>query len=370
MQNKQRHIVHLSAVRGWGGGENHIENLCHELQDTPEIKNTIICVKGDAFEKRLERQSIAYLALPLKLKVSPIFALKVLRFCKKENVELVHIHDPTALVLAIIADTFGGMPPFVYSKKTSFPIRQKKGTLFKYNYPKIKKVLCVSNETRNVAAKAIAVNDKLITLYHGTNLATKSTKTPFLLREKLNLDPTDRIIGNIANHIPAKDLPSFLRAAHHIVYQEKQADIVFVQIGTPTKLTSELLELRKRLKLESYVHFLGYLPDASNFIPQFDVSCVSSESEGIPQFIYESFYHNTPVVSTKVGGIGEVVVDGKTGFLVPMHAPELLAEKLMMAISTQQRSTLIKNANQLLHRQFTTKQMAMETLKIYQQIWY
>lgn len=369
MQNKQRHIVHLSAVRGWGGGENHIENLCHELQDVPGVKNTIICVKGDAFEQRLKRQSIDYFAWPLKLKISPIFAFKVLRFCKKEKVDLVHIHDPTALVLAIIADAFGGMPPFVYSKKTSFPIRQKKGTLFKYNYPKIKKVFCVSNETKKIAAGAISIKEKLVTLYHGTNLATKSIETPFLLREKLNLKSTDQIVGNIANHIPAKDLPSFLKAAHHIVYEKKHTNITFVQIGTATKLTPELLELRKALKLEPYVHFLGYLPDASNFIPQFDVSCVSSESEGIPQFIYESFYHKIPVVSTRVGGIGEVVADGKTGFLVPMHAPELLAKKIMIALSTEQRSSLVEEANQLLHRQFTTQQMAVATLKTYQQIW-
>lgn len=369
MQNKQRHIVHLSAVKGWGGGENHIENLCHELQDTPGIKNTIICVKGDAFEKRLESQSIAYVGLPLKLKISPIFAFKVLRFCKKEKVDLVHIHDPTALVLAIIADVFGGMPPFIYSKKTSFPIRQKKGTLFKYNYSKIKKILCVSNETKKVAMEAISVKEKLVTLYHGTNLTTKSAVTPLLLREELNLKSTDRIVGNIANHIPAKDLPSFLKAAHYIIHQEKQTNIFFVQIGTTTKLTPELLELRKDLKLESHVHFLGYLPNASNFIPQFDISCVSSESEGIPQFIYESFYHKTLVISTCVGGIEEVIEDGETGFLVPKHAPKLLAKKMMIALATKQHPSIIKKANQLLHHQFTTKQMAISTLKIYQQIW-
>jgi len=179
------HILHLSAVTNWGGGENHIENLCYELAaSNPEIKNTILCARDTPFHKRLEKSDLNYITAPLKIKVDPRYFFKIGSFCKREKVDLLHIHEPSALMSAILADKFYNLPPFVFSKKTSFPIKQRKKTLYKYNYPKIKKILCVSDESKKVAEKGIRDHEKLITIYHGTNLNTKGIDTPFKLRKK------------------------------------------------------------------------------------------------------------------------------------------------------------------------------------------
>src|SRR5690606_33991183 len=134
------------------------------------------------------------------------FILKIGSLCKKKKIDLVHIHDTTALSLAVMADHIFDLPPFVFSKKTSFPIRNRKQTLFKYNYRKIRSILCVSETTLKVASPSIEDPSRLKVIYHGTRLDNKSASTPFLLREKLDLPSDKRIIGNIANHIRAKHL--------------------------------------------------------------------------------------------------------------------------------------------------------------------
>ncbi|RZT00343.1 glycosyltransferase family 4 protein [Aquimarina brevivitae] len=364
------HIVHLSAVNNWGGGENHIENLCKELQNTyPEVKNTIFCVKDKVFHNRLKQTNLDYVTPKLAVKFDPRYFIKLGFYCKKHKVDVIHIHDTSAIVLAILADKFFALPPFVFSKKTSFPIKQRKKTLYKYNYPKIKKILCVSEETKNVTAQAITDHNKLITIYHGTNLATKSSQTDFLLREKYNI-PTDKIIiGNIANHIRAKHLDTWIDVANEIINVKKDNRFYFVQIGTFTERTEPLLDRMNELGLEKHMSFLGYTPNASNFIPQFDITLITSQSEGVPQVIYESFYHKTPVISTDVGGIPEIIQHKVNGLLAPMHQPVPLADCITeLANDKELQEKFITISYQKLLDNYTTAQMAAHTMEIYTEI--
>ncbi len=364
------HILHLSAVKNWGGGENHIENLCSELAlSNPEVRNTIFCVKNGAFHKRLKKTNLNFIPATLWPKFDPRFFIKLGLVCKKQKVDIIHIHDPSAILLAILADKFYELPPFVFSKKTSFPIKQRKKTLYKYNYPKIKKVLCVSEETQKIASAGIENQEKLITIYHGTNLKTKSTETPFLLREKYNLGSDKIIIGNIANHIRAKHLDTLVDIIDIIINKQKRKEFFFIQIGTFTDRTEALKERIKTLNLENHIEFLGYTPNASNFLPQFDVSLVTSQSEGVPQVIYESFYHKTPVISTDVGGIPEIIDQDINGLLSPMHTPESLSKHIieLSENSLKQKSFVDKGYEKLISK-FTTANMAQQTLEVYKNI--
>ncbi len=364
------HILHLSAVTNWGGGENHIENLCFELKESnPEIKNTILCARNTPFHRRLEKTELNFITAPLKIKIDPRYFLKIGAFCKKEKVDLIHIHEPSALFAAILADKLGNLPPFVFSKKTSFPIKQRKKTLYKYNYPKIKKILCVSDETKRVAEKAIVDKDKLLTIYHGTNLKTKSTETPFQLKEKYGIAEDKIVIGNIGNHIKAKHLETLIDVANIIINKKKNTNFIFVQIGTFSERTEALLDKVKSLSLEEHIIFLGYTPNASNFISQFDISLITSQSEGIPQFIYESMYHKTPVISTNVGGISEAVEHEINGLLASVYDTESLTKYIFQLSENPQLSKKFTEISyKKLLEMFTTSIMAKQTLNVYKTV--
>lgn len=364
------HILHVSGVKNWGGGEYHIENLCSELSATnSEIKNTVLCVENSLFEKRLSNTNINYVSAPLRIKMDLRFVFKIRRICKAKNIDIIHIHDPIALQLTIIADKIYNLPSFVLSKKTSFPIKERKKTLYKYNYSKIKKILCVSKETENITRKAIIDKSKLMTIYHGTNLKTKNTETPFKIREKFNITDEKTIVGHIGNHIRAKHLETLINVVDTVINTENRNDFIFVQIGSFSKRTDALLEKVKLLKLENYIIFIGYMPEASNFIPQFDMSLMTSQSEGLPQFIYESMYHKTPIVSTNVGGIPELITDEVNGFLAPMHDSKKLSDRILeLNASKKLREEFVSKSYRKLLEQFTTENMAKETVKIYKSV--
>jgi glycosyltransferase involved in cell wall biosynthesis len=294
------------------------------------------------------------------------YSFKIISICKNQKIDIIHIHDPICLALITIADKFYNLPPFVFSKKTSFPIKDKKLTLYKYNYKKIKKYLCVSNFTKQITAKSIIAKEKLITIYHGTNLDAKSSETPFIIRDKFSISKDKKIVGIIGNHIEAKDLITFVKVVNEIIFVKKRKDIVFVQIGSFTKLTDSILKLVENYQLKNYIHFLNYQPKASNFIPQFDIMIMTSQSEGIPQAIYESFYHKVPVISTDVGGIPEIIVDGENGYLLSSGDYKSFSDRIETLLNDEEiaRKFTALSYDKLISN-YTTQSMALKTLEQY-----
>lgn len=363
-------ILHISAVKNWGGGENHLQTLCLETQkENPGIQNLILCVHNGKFHERLKSSGLNFVTAPLAIKMDLRFVFKLVASCKKEKIDLIHIHDPSALVLTIIADKFYQLPPFVFSKKTSFPIKARKQTLYKYNYPKIKRIFCVSEETKNIASKGITEHDKLLTLYHGVNLSKQKESSSFSLRNQLNLGEEKILVGNIGNHIRAKSLETFVEVVNDIINLQDRKDFFFVQMGDFTDRTEALQKKIAELNLQDHIALLGFVPDASNLIPQFDITLVTSQSEGLPGVILESFFHRSPVVSTNVGGIPEIITDGENGLLAKVHDHEKLSRHLLFLSSKPAlKKQFADISERRLHEKFSSKMMARQTLHEYQKI--
>lgn len=366
-------ILHLSAVKNWGGGEKHIENLCLEMRDHyPEVTNIVLCKKADLFEKSLKRQNIPHYTSFVWMNLDLRYVLKINKVCRKENIDLIHIHDPKALALAIAADKFFDLPPFVFSKKTSFPIRNRKSTLYKYNYPKIRRLLCVSEESRRVTSISLKDDSKLKKIYHGfrpqrENPQAKSTQ----LREKLKIPEGKKVIGNIANHTWPKDLDTFIELAHNLIHTHKRQDLFFVQIGRFTRETPGLKKKLQEFKLEEYFSFYDFIDDASSFMPVFDVFVLTSQSEGLPNVLYEAAFFKIPIVSTDVGGIPEMLKHKESALLAEARNPSVLAKHALYILENKEKSELFtERAYRNLMENFTTKQMARKTLAQYKEVLY
>lgn len=363
---KPIHVLHISATKSWGGGENHLENLCYELRDNTEVKNSIFCSRGGILHQRLQKTDISFVTAPLSFKMDFRYFLKIGRFCRRFHVDLIHIHDTTALSLTVVADKFYNLPPFIFSKKTSFPIKDRAQTRYKYNYPKIKAILCVSEKTKEIASKNILDKDKLKVIPHGTRFGIKFNAASIDLREKFSLSPEVIIVGNIANHIRAKNLECFIEVADILVNREKRKDLFFVQIGRYSERTAALKILLRQKGLEEQVQFLDFIPGASHLLPQFNISLVTSQSEGIPQFIYESFYNEVPVISTNVGGIPEIIENGENGLLAEKHDPKTMAQHILsLSQNIELQEKFIRQSKKLLMEKFSTELMAEQTLKEY-----
>ena len=125
---------------------------------------------------------------------------------------------------------------------------------------------------------------------------------------------------------PEKGFAVLVEAAQII----RQADptVRFVLFGEGPERTS--IERRmNELGLVDTFGLPGFRDDLDSLIPWADVVALSSFTEGMPNVALEAAAAGVPVVATAVGGTGEVVVNGQTGFLVPAGKAALLADRIL-----------------------------------------
>ncbi len=91
---------------------------------------------------------------------------------------------------------------------------------------------------------------------------------------------------------------------------------------------ARLIAQSQTLNLGDRVFFPGYIDRPQRLLDEADLMVLPSHTEGLPNAALEALAMNVPVLATRVGGTPEVIEDGRTGRLVPPHAPEAMAEAI------------------------------------------
>ena len=136
-------------------------------------------------------------------------------------------------------------------------------------------------------------------------------------------------VGTIGRLSTEKNPVMFLRAARDIL--ERGAQVRFIVAGEGPE-RARLEQLVEKWGLSESVRMPGYLP-VRDFMKQVSVLVQCSFIENLPYSIMEAMAWCRPVVATAVGGVPELIEEGKTGFLVPPDDHEALANRLCVISS-------------------------------------
>ena len=200
--------------------------------------------------------------------------------------------------------------------------------------PLVRQFLAVSEATRQAYVEAGIPTHRIQTVLDGVDLerfapSTNGAAPPL---SGIPADPHRLTVGLVSRLIPAKGVREFLHAARRVVDQWPQVRFVLVG-GDPTPGEPHLKEwnaLTETLELSGHVLFTGWRADLETITPLFDVAVQSSIYwEGWGMSLLEAMACGKPVVATRIGGVPEVVEEGKTGLLVPPGDSPALAEALL-----------------------------------------
>ena len=183
---------------------------------------------------------------------------------------------------------------------------------------------CSNTVTQFLLQEIGIKREKVVTIPNSVDVDSFSIK---INKEKkireLDLNSGLKIVGTVCRlHEPKKGVKILLEAAKKLK-KKSRFDLLIVGTGKDEKmlrLTAERDEIN--------AHFLGERGDVREILQVMDVFVLSSLYEGLPVSVLEAMACGIPVVATNVGGSKEVVLDGKTGFLVEPGNPYELAEKI------------------------------------------
>lgn len=255
---------------------------------------------------------------------------------RKEKIDILHSWDvlgvPARIIGklsgVIIVEEFGNPPPVFISE-----ISLKHYLINKVTSVFVDGFVACSNGVmkRYQEKKPVFLRNKVLSVvYNSVDVPhiNMSKKNSFLLRKKYNLEDQEVILTNVGYFNEQKAQDDLLEAFKTVANQRADTKLFIVGWG---RLENKLKEITEHLGLKDRVIFTGKLSKSQVFeiLSITDLFVLSSLWEGFGIVLAEAMALGKPVVSTDTDGSREVVVNGKTGVLVPIKNPQILAETIL-----------------------------------------
>ncbi|HHW41964.1 MAG TPA: glycosyltransferase family 4 protein [Syntrophomonadaceae bacterium] len=293
------------------------------------------------------------------------------RIIRDEKIDLVHTHGVRAGILGQMAALAAGNPCVVATIHNSQNPGERFFIFFRLvqgflNRTAANHIITVSKALKDeVRSYQWTPAHKITVIYNGINPDDYKCR-PLLPFSTLGLSGDLPVVGTVARLEPKKGIRYLIEAVPLIEREYGPVNCVIIGDG-PER--SALEELVRRMKLTERIKFLGFQKDIPQLIRLFDVVAVPSIQEGLSIFCLEALASARPVVASAVGGIPEIIKDGRTGILVPPADPEALAHGVLTLLRDRELAQkLATQGRQLVSSEFSEYQMLRKTEEIYEKV--
>lgn len=254
---------------------------------------------------------------------------------RREGVQVVHAHDFYSNIFAAPWARFGGAR-FVASRRWwEGPDRRLQRWANRLSYVAAHRVVANSEGiagmltgSERVRRRAVAVIPNFL---DDAAFAEPDTTWRRSLEAELRL-PTERVVvGVVASLQPIKDHATLLRAVAQLVPRHSTLHVVLV--GGDSGSRADLERLAVQLGIAERIRFAGLRPSLPSMHWLFDISALTSISEGLPNSLLEAMAAGRPVVATRVGAVADAVVDGDTGLLADAGDVRGVADRIGLLLA-------------------------------------
>ena len=174
------------------------------------------------------------------------------------------------------------------------------------------------------------------------------------------------IVGTVTKLNWIKNPEMFIRCAS-LVLQRRQ-DVSFVLVGKGEHL-HELQSLCQALGIQESVTFLGERHDVPDLLRAMDLFLLTSRVEGMPNAVLEAMATGLPCVVTGAGGSGEPIIEGETGYVVPIGDAQAMVDRVLQILADDElRLSMGKAARARAVNEFSVEKMVAQTWRIYRQL--
>ncbi len=259
---------------------------------------------------------------------------KIVHYLRLEKPDLVQAHLYPAITYGALAATLARVP-FIISNLHTLPAStddnlssvEKFERFALTNYPSV--LLPCSETVMTEHQKAYNLNPQKMVLFPDAieidSYQPEMVKTS-RLKESLGLNENDFIFGTVGRLHTHKNHKFLLNAFQRACQAHPESRLIIVGDG---ELKTSLVKQAEELKLGEKTFFVGEISEVNNFLAIFDVFILPSSWEALSISILEAMLAGLPIIASDIGGVKEVVINGKNGFLVPLNDVDALAEKMI-----------------------------------------
>jgi glycosyltransferase involved in cell wall biosynthesis len=359
-QNSPIKIINILSRMNIGGPTIHVV-LLTKYMDNKKYKSFLLSGsisegEGD-MSYLIEHYAIEHrLIKTLKREISLIDDLKSIKelytFFRREKPHIVHTNQAKAGMVGRLAAWLARVPVILHTYhghvfsgyfsavKTSF-------------YILIERIMAIIS-TRIIVVSEMIKKD----IYSTYNITTEKkvsviplgfelvkmdslNKYRGVFRKQFSIPDDAPVIGIVGRLTGIKNHHLFVDIANLLLQQYKQIHFLIVGDG---ELREEIEEKVKKMNIAENIHFCGWVTEIAKMYADLDVMLLTSKNEGTPVTVIEAMYYKIPVISSNVGGLSDLIEDGKTGFLINSFVAENYIPVIIKLLESKEEKNEIAEA--------------------------
>ena len=329
-------MLHIIGSFHQGGSEHQAIQLIRSLHEEGTCRVFVATLDGEGV-LRPAIEELGFNEIP-EFRLSSFYGPNTLRqlhacsrFIRDNKINFVQTHDFYTNVFGMTASALARVPVRIAAKRETGMRTGAQQFVERRSY----------NLAHSIVVNADAVGNKLITegvpagkiatIYNGVDcrrlFAPETDKRTVLKALGLPAVETIQFVTILANlRNTVKNHGMFLRAMR--IVKDAVTDVNFIIAGEGD-LIDEMKALADQLDVSKETHFMGRCGKIAELLSVSNVCVLSSLSEGFSNSILEYMGAAKPVVATDVGGNGEAVVNGETGYLVRSNDHQMMADRVV-----------------------------------------
>ncbi|HOK56276.1 MAG TPA: glycosyltransferase family 4 protein [bacterium] len=377
-------IAHVITRLVIGGAQENtlftVEGLIKKGYQVDLISGPTKGPEGSLEKKIIEKKIPLIIIKELVRDINPVYDiiafLKLFFIFRKNRYNLVHTHSAKAGILGRISAKLANPKCIVIHTIHGLPFHPYQNKFLNFIYISAEKIayyftdhfICVGEIMKEKSLKAgIGKESDYTVIYSGFHVK------PYLdcaekrneMRKKYGIKKDEKVIGMIGRLFYLKGQNYLIEAFKEVSEKHPEAKLMFVGDGI---LRNDLENYAKKNKIQDKVIFTGLVPPEKipEYVSIMDILVHTSLREGLPKAVAQGLAGGKPVIAFDVDGTKEVVINGKTGFIIPPEDINLLKEKIIYLLENPVISDKMgKEGQELIKQIFPVEKMVDEIEKIY-----
>jgi len=244
-------------------------------------------------------------------------------------------------------------------------LRQTKGVISKTD-----QLITVSKALKKEVEKIAIPKHKIQVIYNGCDLEKFRPKQTLriITRKKLNIPENSDVLIFVGGLKKEKGVNELIES--FISLSNKNPNLYLIIIGDGSQ-KSFLIQKISQAKLENKCHLISQQPHHKipDLLNASDILILPTYNEGLPNVVIEAMACSLPVITTRVGGIPELIKNGKTGILIDKKDILSLKKSILKLIENKQiRIKMGYNERRIIKQKFSWKKNAENVKKIYEEL--
>lgn len=374
MQTAAPLVLDVRVVTGAGGGPDKtiLRTARHLDAQRYRMAAAYLHPQGDGgiglLREQARQQGCPFYEIGEAGALDPRSVRALLQLCRKLRVAVWHGHDYKANALGLLLRRFWPMKLVTTVHGWTWETRRTRLYYHMDNFclPRYDQIITVNSKLRDHCLTRGIAPEKVTMIANGIEPEEyRREQEAATVRRELGVPAGALVVGVVGRFSPEKGVDRAIDVLADLRGQHQELELHLVGDGPEC---ARLQKLARKLKVEAAVRFWGWQQRSQRFYEMMDVLLLPSHTEGLPNVVLEAMAMGVAVAGTDVGGVREVLDDGRCGVVLTGEAPTWGRQIAPLLVSAPRRAELARRARQRVEEHYSFRGRIEKLMRIYDRV--